>query len=63
MLGVGETCRTWLLRAGRDKLLSQGLAVRGRCWTSFLSKDKAMLVAPRGHCGCGAVPHREGNGK
>lgn len=63
MLEVGETCWAWLLKAGRDKLLSHDLAVRGRCWTSFLSKEKAMLVAARGHCDCGVVPHREGNGK
>lgn len=55
MLGVGETCWAWLLRAGRDELLPQDLAVRGRCWASFLIRDKAMLVAARDHRGCGAV--------
>lgn len=57
MLGVGGTCWTWLLSAGRNELLSQDLDVKGRRWTSFLSKDKAMLLAARGHHACGAVPH------
>lgn len=57
MLGAGGMCWAWLLRARRDELPSQDQAGRGRGWTCFLSKGKAVPVAARGPHGRGAVAY------